>query len=239
MSLANPFKIPGHIFSHLRSHFFIYPIYFLLLTPCAHSQQPQFSLSTDFSVLRSFKQQQQYWAVGQTVTGHFHVSQKNEVYAWICYYGNGKFTNKLTATAKSAATSPQEIAYTNRASLSFRHISMGWKRYLIGASNTENEANFYAYAGLGLMLGKVINAHSLGIDSSEYLLPVMAGTGRFKRLTLDLGLGYELPVGGDVFLYLEGRALVPTTYYPSNYLFINKYAPFTASANIGLRILFD
>lgn len=239
MSLANPFKIFGPIFSHLRSHCFIYLIYFLLLAPCARSQQPQFSLSTDFSVLRSFKKQQQYWAVGQTVTGHFHFTEKNEAYAWITYFNNGKFTNQLTATAKSAATSPQEIAYTNRASLSFRHISMGWKRYLKGGSNSEDESNFYAYAGLGLMLGKVTNIHSHKIDTADYIMPVLPGTGRFKRLTLDLGLGYEIPVGGDVFVYLEGRALVPTTDYPSNYLFINKYAPFTASANIGMRILFD
>jgi hypothetical protein len=240
--LTYPLKIPANIVSHYRRLFFtcsIFLTHLLLLATYGFSQQTQFSLSTDFGLLRSFKKQQQYWAVGQTVTCHFHFTKKSEVYAWITYFSQGKFTNRLTATAKSAATNPQQLSYNNTARLSFRHVSIGWKHYLKGASNSEDEWGLYAYAGLGLMLGKVSNAHSLVIDSADYILPVLPGTGRFKRLTLDLGLGYEVPVGGDVFLYLEGRALVPTTDYPSNYLFINKYAPFTASANVGFRILFD
>jgi hypothetical protein len=70
-------------------------------------------------------------------------------------------------------------------------------------------------------------------------VPVLSGKGNFKRLTLDLGLGLEFPVGGDIYLYFEGRALVPTTDYPSNFLFINNNAPFTGAVNAGLRILFE
>lgn len=201
-------------------------------------QQTRFSLSTDFSGLRSLKKQQQYWAVGQTVTAHFHITPRDGAYAWLTYYTNGIFRNQLNAPAKSPTTLPAEIAYTNKARMNFKHISLGWRRYLKGSSDTERGWNLYGYTGLGLMLGRIENLHSVNIDTSDYLVPVLAGKSNFKRLTLDLGLGYERQVGGDVFLYLEGRTLVPVTDYPSRYIFINKYAPLTAALNIGLRVFF-
>jgi hypothetical protein len=69
-------------------------------------------------------------------------------------------------------------------------------------------------------------------------LPVLSGTASFKRLTFDLGLGIEKPVGADVFLYLEGRVHVPTSGYPSKHILVNNNAPLTATVNTGLRILF-
>jgi hypothetical protein len=33
--------------------------------------------------------------------------------------------------------------------------------------------------------------------------------------------------------------LIPTTDYPSQYLFVNENAPFTASLNLGIRLLFQ
>lgn len=216
-----------------------YILLFLILTATSvFPQRPQFSLATDFSVLRSFKKQQQYWSIGQTVAGHFHFTSKDGIYAWLSYYTNGKFSNSLIATAKSGAISPQQIAYTNRAKMNFKHISLGWKHYLEGAFTTENKWNLYGLIGLGLMLGRIENTHSATIDSANYTVPVLAGKANFKRLTLDLGLGYEKPLGGDVYFYIEGRALIPTTDYPSSYIFVNKDAPFTASVNLGLRILF-
>lgn len=203
------------------------------------SQKMQFSLSSGVSVLHSFKKEQRYWAIGQTVTGHFHFNPKNELYTWLTYYGNGKFTNQLTATAKSPSTLPQQLPYTNRANMRFKHISAGWKRYLKGTSNADKKWNFYGYAGLGLMLGRIENIHSVAIDSGAYLVPVLPGNANFKRLTVDLGLGYEVQLGGDIYLYFEGRTIIPTTDYPSNHILINKYAPLTASANLGFRILFE
>jgi len=88
------------------------------------------------------------------------------------------------------------------------------------------------------MMGRVNNVINRVIDTSAYKLPVSDGKGNFKRLTLDLGLGYEAPIGGDVYLYFEGRSLIPISNYPSEYLYINGYAPLTASAQLGLRILF-
>ena len=202
------------------------------------SQETKFSLATDVSLLHSFKKGQRYWSVGQTVHFHFHFTPVNGAYAWVSYYSRGKFTNDLSAAAKTSSTSPQQVNYRNSAELVFKHISLGWKRYIKGTFDSEGGLNVYAYAGFGLMFGQITNAHSVPIDTSLYDVPVLSGKAYFKRLTIDLGLGTEIPMGADIFLYFEARALVPTTDYPSRYLFVNKHAPFTAAANAGLRILF-
>ncbi len=210
----------------------------LLFFETGFSQTVRFSLATDVSVVRSFKDEQRYWSLGQTITGHFNFSPKDGIYTWFVYYGNGKFSNQLTATAKDTSTIPQQQGYVNHALLRYQHFSTGWKHYLKGASDIENGWSLYAYAGFGLMFGYVENTHSVAIDSAVYSIPVWKGNARFKRLTFDLGLGYEIPVGGDVFFYMEGRVLVPTTDYPSNYLLVNENAPLTGSVSAGLRLLF-
>jgi len=222
--------------------FYIKKIRAVIIAVCSfitvHGQTARLSLATDASLLHSFKKDQRYWSIGQTVHFHFHFTAKDGAYAWVAYYSSGKFSNMVAATAKSATTIPQSVAYKNKAELLFKHVSLGWKRYLKGSFDAEKNWNLYGYAGFGLMLGHVVNAHSVSIDTSLYDVPVLSGKANFKRLTLDLGLGAEFPVGADVYLYLEGRALVPTTDYPSPYLFVNKNAPFTATANAGMRILF-
>jgi hypothetical protein len=212
---------------------------FTFIYQVAFSQQPQFSLASDASILHSFKKDQRYWSIGQTVNFNFHFTAKDGVYAWLSYYSDGKFKNNLTATAKQLATTPQQLNYRNSAQLRFKHISIGWKKYLKGSYNTEKEWNLYSYAGFGLMIGRIVNTHSVPIDSGMYNVPVLSGKANFKRLTFDLGLGAEFPIGGDVYLYFETRALIPTTDYPSQYLFINRKAPLTAAANAGVRILFN
>ena len=214
----------------------LFPVF---IYQAAFSQRPQFSLASDASLLHSFKKGQRYWSIGQTVNFHFHFTAKDGVYAWLSYYSDGKFKNDLAAVAKQSTTIPKQVNYRNSAQLRFKHISIGWKKYLEGSFNAENEWSFYSYAGFGLMMGRIINNQSVAVDSGIYIVPVLSGKANFKRLTLDLGLGTEFPVGADVYLYFEARALVPTTDYPSKYLFINRRAPFTASANAGLRILFN
>jgi len=211
----------------------------IFLFSSVFSQKTQLSVAPDISLLRSVKEQQRYWAFGQTVAFHFHFTPKDGAYAWICYYTDGKFSNDLTADAKSSGTTPQQIAYINNSRLRFRHISLGWKRYLKGTYDSESSGNLYAYAGFGLMLGRVVNTHSTAIDSSLYSIPVLSGKGNFKRLTFDLGLGIEFPLGASVYLYIEGKTLLPTTDYPSPYLLVNDNAPLMVAANAGLRILFD
>lgn len=223
----------------LKQHSAILIFLFLILAFSAISQRPQFSLATDLSILRSFKKEQQYWAIGQTVHLHFHFTSKDGAYAWISYYSNGKFNNILTANAKSPTAIPQQINYQNKAAMQLKHVSLGWKRYLKGTFDSENKLNLYGYAGFGLIIGHIVNTHSVRIDTADYNVPVLSGPANFKRLTFDLGLGFEMPIGGDLYFYIETRALVPTTDYPSNYLFINNNAPFVGTVNAGIRVLFN
>jgi hypothetical protein len=218
-------------------------IIFLLLAGfvlfIASSAQPaRFSMATDVGMQRSFKKEQQYWAFGHTVQAQFHFSPKEGAYVWLSYYSNGKFFNSLTATAKSTITSPQKINYTNSSLMHFKQISMGWKKYLKGAFNAEDKWNLYAYTGFGLVLGWINNTHSTVIDTAIYNVPVRIGKANFKRLTIDAGLGAEFPVGADIYFYSEGRVWIPTTDYPSKYIFVNKNAPMLGMFNIGLRVLF-
>jgi len=231
------FLIIAKQFNRLKKQIGILLFYILPFIP-AFSQKPQFSLSTDVDLIRSFKKDQRYWSLGQSLTGHFNFTPTDGFYVWFAYSNYGKFTKQLAATAKSGVTIPQEVNYTNYAKLRFNHISMGWKHYLKGVYNAEDSWNIYGYAGFGLMFGIVKNTHSVAIDSADYDIPVWNGKGKFKRLTLDLGLGYEIPVGGDISFYMEGRVMVPTTDYPSNYLLINENAPLIGSVNVGLRLLF-
>lgn len=170
------------------------------------AQPPQFSIATDIGIQRSFKKEQQYYAFGHTVQAQFHLTYKDAVYVWLSYYTNGKFNNDVTATAKSPLTLPQQIDYRNRAIMSFRQFSAGWKKYLKGHYMTEDGWNLYTYAGFGLLYGRVENSHTVPIDTLNYNVPVQQGKGKFKRLTLDLGLGAEFPLGGD--FYLDRKSVV-------------------------------
>jgi hypothetical protein len=205
----------------------------------AATQPPEFSIATDLGVQRSFKEGQQFWAAGHTIQTHLHLAPKDGVYCWISYYSNGKFRNNLTAIAKSPLTTPQEFKYINQAILRFKQFSLGWKKYLKGAYNLEYGWSLYGYGGFGILFGDVNNRHSNVLDTTVYMVPVRTGKAKFKRLTLDLGLGYEVPFGGSIYFYAEGRAWIPTTSYPSKYIFANKNAPLVGMFNAGVRVLFD
>lgn len=211
---------------------------FLLVSFASAQYYPSFSLSTGLDLQRSFKKDQQFWAVGHTTMANFHLSKKEGIYVWFSYFSDGKFDDAVTATAKQPATIPQQVPYTNSTRIRFKHFSLGWKHYFKGAPEAEKGWNLYGNAGLGLMLGRVLNTHSVIIDTADYNLPLLPGKANFKRLTLDLGLGVEFPIGNDFFIYGESKVLLPTTDYPSPYIFINDKAPFTASAAVGLRLYF-
>ena len=216
----------------------------LLLTICAFSQivfsQTRVSIETAVSFQRSFKKDQRFWAFGQDVIINWHFTPRSGAYASVSYYSNGNFKNHLSATAKSSATSPQEIFFINKAKLRLEQISFGWKHYFIGTNDAETGWNVYSITGFGLIFGKATNNYSATIDTSLYNAPQrpVDGSGHFKRLTLDLGLGWEIPLGGDIYFYSEGKVWIPTTEYPSKYLFVNNNAPLTAMGSAGLRILF-
>lgn len=199
----------------------------------------QVSIATDGSLLRNFNEDQKFWAFGQTVQLNAHFSKKEALYAWISYYTNGRFKNNFTATAKAPATVPQQTIHTVYSALRFRQFSLGWKHFFIGSFDSEQMWNAYGYAGFGLLFGRADNRYSQRVDTSLYHTESAApGSGRFKRLTFDLGVGSEFPLGTDVFVYTELRTWIPTTNYPSPYLYSNSGKfPSAAAVNLGLRVV--
>lgn len=205
----------------------------------ANCQQPRFSFSIDGGVMRSLKKEQRFWAPGQTITSHFHLSPKNGIYVFFNYHINGRYHNKLTAVAKSPVTTPQQLNYGISAKMILTHISAGWKRYFSGSFDRDTKGNVYGYGGLGLMMGEVNNKSSVIQDTAIYEYAVTGGKGQFTRLTIDVGVGYERHIGGDLFLYGEARSHIPITNYPTPYLLVNGYVPLNISAFVGIRMLFD
>ena len=200
--------------------------------------QPRFSIATNPEVLRSFRKDQRFWAFGHNTQAQFHLTTKDGIYVSFAYYSGGKFKNQLQATAKNILSIPQNISYTNNAKLRIRHFATGWKKFLKGSSEEEDNWSLYGLGGFGLLFGNISNTHSEEIDTANYNIPVLSGTANFKRLTYDLGLGIDVPIKGDLYLYAEGKIAVPAWGYPSNYLLVNDKAPLTATLGAGIRILF-
>lgn len=209
------------------------------LIPAIAGAQVRYSLSADLSVIRSFKKQQRFTTIGQTIAGNFHITPKTGAYAWFAYSAKGKFSNDLLAAAKSPATTPATIPYQNRASLDFRHISLGLRQYIKGSAFNEEGWNLYGIAGFGIMFGRIVNTHNTHIDTAQYQAPVLSGTGKIRRLTLDLGIGYEWSFPGGLYLFSEARMLCPVSDYPSAYLLVSDDAPLAGMLTIGVRMLFD
>jgi len=210
----------------------------ILLLPETVISQTHISIATDISIIRSFKQDQRFWAFGQNVVMNWHFTQSNGAYASVSYFSNGNFKNNLLANAKSGTTIPQQIFFVNRAQVRLEQISLGWRYYWLGTNDAETEWSIYSTTGFGLIFGKATNRYSTFIDTSLFDAPPrpINGSGHFKRLTLDLGLGLEIPLGGDLHFYTEARVWIPASDYPSKYLFVNDNAPFTGMVTAGIRI---
>jgi hypothetical protein len=215
---------------------------FILLGTIVYTsaQKPDISISTDLAATVSLKKQQRFIAIGQTIVGNIHLAPKDAAYIWYAFSGPGRFHNDFVATAKAASTTPQEMDFKNYSQIRFKHLSIGWKHYVVGAYNTESLWNLYFAAGFGLVMAKVINTYTIPVDTVNYNFPSnpVNGDGKFRRLTFDAAIGFEIPLGMDIYLYSEARAWIPASDYPSKYLFINDMAPFIGTANLGLRILF-
>jgi hypothetical protein len=65
------------------------------------------------------------------------------------------------------------------------------------------------------------------------------GEGRFNRITLDPGIGADIPFGTDVFIYAELRGIISITDYPTEYLLYNRRVPVPINIGVGFRVLFD
>lgn len=197
-----------------------------------------FSIANDAGLQRNFKKEQRFWTLGNTSQALFHVTPQNGIYVSFTYFARGIFKNDVTATAKSPSTILQKINYTNNSKMKLKIFSIGWRKYLKGSNAIEHGWNLYGFGGFGLLLGNVENNHSVSIDSLLYTIPVSSGKARFKRLTFDMGIGWETPISSDLFFYTEGKAWIPTLGYPSKYILANNNAPYLAMLSAGVRVVF-
>ena len=202
--------------------------------------QIRFSFSTGASLLRNFSPQQKFWAFGQGVQADFHVSKKETVYALANYHTVGKFTNTFTATAKASSTSPEQIKYAVTGKWKFRQVSLGWKHYLKGFFDEEADWNLYGAAGFGLLFASAENYLATPLDTMLYS-PVEApalGKDGFKRLTLDIAIGMEYPLGPGFFAYGDLSTSLPASDYPSPLFHNQNHVPRPLMLSAGIRILF-
>jgi hypothetical protein len=212
----------------------------IIVLLCFYSARAQvrFSIASDLSLMRNFSPQQKFWSLGGTVQANFHFNKKQSAYAWLNYYIPSGFENNFIAAAKSSNTLPSTIPFKASATWKNNEVSLGWKHYLKGSFDTENEWSLYSIAGLGLMFSKIGNVFAPAVDTSLYHTPMPLGDGKFYRLTLDLGMGAEFPIGGNFFLYGDVRTWLPASDYPSPYLHSNKNVPLAVIVSGGMRILF-
>lgn len=177
--------------------------------------------------------------MGHTIRGEAHLTKRDGPYAWVSYFIAAKFNNDLAAEAKSVTTSPQTIRFRNKANMSLKEFSIGWKHYFRGDCSITKPWSLYGIAGFGIIGGRIKNTFPANIDTSLYATPVLNGESRFKRLTADLGMGWEVPVTGEIILYNELKVWIPTSDYPSKYLLNNSYVPLIASFHFGIRVYFE
>jgi hypothetical protein len=202
--------------------------------------QTAFSVATDLTVLRNMNADQQFTALGQTLQANIHLTPRESVYGMVSYYGGGKFSNTLTASAYDSATAPSSINYEVNSNVHYRNMSLGLKYFFKGAYNSQETWNIYGTVGFGILFGQAENTHNPYVDTALYEKPQVSieGIGHFKRLTFDLALGSETPIGSGIFLYAEARTWLRASDYPSPYLY-NQKAPNVAILCGGLRILID
>ncbi len=202
------------------------------------SAQPRFGLATGLSVLRNFSPQQKFTVVGQTVQAQAHFTPRITGYAWIEYYTAGSYTNRFTATAKSALTTPQQLTYDATASITLRHFSLGLKRYFMGGYRNAVTTNIYGSAGFGFLFGRVSNGFTPAVDTTIYRVSPQLGTGPLRRLTFDLGIGAEYPLNENFFLFADARTWLPASGNSSLFLHNQEVFPSAVMLTGGLRILF-
>ena len=212
----------------------------LIITTANARAQPKVSFATDVSVMANFSPKQQFFAIGQTIQFNFHFTPKTSFYSWFIYYSPGKFENDCKAIAKSPSITPPEINYEVKGTWNMREFSLGWKPYLKGRFDAEYDWNLYGLVGLGFMYIRAENSLKQPVDTSLYTIAATPeiGKGTINRLTVDLGLGVEIPLGGDFFAYGDLRTALPASSYASPYLHSTKNVPMSVMLNVGLRILF-
>ena len=207
-----------------------------LLLSLSVAAQMDFGLATGLTGLRNFSPQQKFWAIGQTIQTNFHFAPRQALYASLDYYTDGKYQNNFTASAKSSATQPEQIAYAASGELIYRQISLGVRHYFKGTYNAEKSYNIYGLAGFGFLFSKVRNTNSPFIDTTLYHLKVITGEVSLKKLTFDISFCLEVPIGGNFFVFADGRGWLPASSGTSPYLHNQKNVPLSVILSLGLRM---
>ena len=223
-----------YIFERMKRRLLLFSLNFFFVLVL--SAQVDFSLASGASVLRNFSPQQGFWAFGQTIRAAVYFSPKQSAYASLDYYTEGKYKNSFTASAKSPATSPQELNYTATGRLTYRQVSLGWKHFFKGSYHEQRDYTIYGTAGFGFLFSKVRN--TVPVDTVLYNAIPTEGESKVRKLTFDLGLGVEQCLGGNFFAFGEGRLWLPASSHTNPYLSNQKNVPLAGMFSIGLRVLF-
>lgn len=186
----------------------------------------------------NFKDEQHFWTLGPTLHPILNLTPKNGIYSAFSFFSTGKFTSHLIANAKNPATIPSQLSFTNKTKINTKQLSVGWLKYLKGSADATKGWNLYSTAGLGILFGHIKNTFSISPDTTLYNIPVYEGENGFKRLTVDLAMGVEWMMAGDIYFYSEGRLWIPASDYPGKFMLVNNNAPFLGILSAGIRILF-
>jgi hypothetical protein len=213
-------------------------ILLVFFMPLPGSTQNLLSVSSDFSVQHNFRKTQNYWSLGPCFNAIWHLDRENGITVSYGFTTNGKFRNQLSAYAKQPTTIPQQVNYKSTSNLHVDQFSIGWRKYLKGHASIDEGWNLYSNIGFGLLSAEINNSAEPIPDTLLYNLPVTTGEGQFKRLTIDVALGFEVVVAGDIYAYSELKSWIPTSSYPSKYLLANNDAPLIGMLSVGLRVLF-
>lgn len=205
-----------------------------------HTAWGQGSVASNSIFMYTANRQNNYFAFGQDLRGDYHFSDRWTGSASIGFYTAGKYSNRFTATAKTPGTLPASTSFEAVTRLYTKHFTMGARYYFKGSYRQEYGYSLYGYLGYGILFMKVQNDYN-AVDTAAYDTGIAPspGEGKFNRLTIDGGAGIELPIGPNVFLYGEARAIVPLTDYPSRFIVYNKGVPLPLSIGVGIRVLFD
>ncbi|HEX6332600.1 MAG TPA: hypothetical protein VFZ78_00150 [Flavisolibacter sp.] len=219
-----------------------FSILLIAVTACclSVSGQSHFSIATDVAAMRNFSAAQQFTTLGQNVSGQYFFGNTTGAYVQIGYFLPGKFDNDFIATARPGSPAPATRKYNVSGSWRFRQVSAGLKQFVSGRHDAEAGKSFYILGGFGLLLSRAENTLSSDISQADYELaktPAL-GTHDFTRLTLDAGLGIEIPLSIGFFFYTELKTWIPMSDYPSDALHRDSRVPYPVIAAAGLRLQF-
>lgn len=200
--------------------------------------QSQLSIGTDLSLARQMRTEENFWSPVQTIRISYPFSNKISAYASLGYANGHETRHPAATTAFYDSVSPRTIRYTAITTWRTRHGSLGLKYYILGSHAAEAGSNIYLLAGVGGMSVKTSTKYSVSVDTSNYM-PIIPyqGEGAETTWSYEAGAGYERPLGGNFFWYLEAKTWQPQGTIKSPYL-LGEDKSRVLMFGAGLRILF-